>query len=343
MNVTRVAIVGCGLIGAKRAAALGEESRLVAVADTVAARAERLARATPGCVAAPDWREVCARADVDLIVVATTNDALAPVSAAAAAAGKHVLVEKPAGRRAAELAAVQEASRRTGAIVKVGFNHRFHPAFQRAHAIFSSGDIGPLMYIRGRYGHGGRLGYEREWRANPDIAGGGELLDQGVHLIDLARWFAGDFTDVRGDVATCFWNMPVEDNGFLHLTTAAGQIAWLHASCTEWKNLFSFEIFCRDGKLQIDGLGGSYGVERLSFYRMLPEMGPPETTIWEYPGADGSWRAEYLHLLDCIRTGEAPSGTLADAAAALAIVERVYDSAGRRAERPLASGGTRAG
>ena len=80
--------------------------------------------------------------------------------------------------------------------------------------------------------------------------------------------------------------MPVEDNGFMHLTTRAGQVAWLHASCTEWKNLFSFEIFGRDGKLHIEGLGGSYGVERLSFYRMLPQMGPPDTTIYEYPGAD---------------------------------------------------------
>jgi predicted dehydrogenase len=325
----RVAIVGCGLIGGKRAAALGNESRLVAVADTDPVRAERLASAAPGCVSTSDWRSVCSRPDVDLVIVATTNDALAPATLEAISAGKHVLVEKPAARRASELAPVQEAARRAGRVVKVGFNHRFHPGFQRAHAIFASGELGPLMYIRGRYGHGGRLGYEREWRANPEIAGGGELLDQGVHLIDLARWFAGDFSEVRGDVATYFWNMPVEDNGFVHLTTAAGQTAWLHASCTEWKNLFSFEIFCRDGKLQIDGLGGSYGVERLSLYRMLPQMGPPDTTIWEYPCADGSWRVEYLHLLDCIGTGQAPSGTLADAQAALAIIERIYDAAAR--------------
>ncbi len=326
----RVGIIGCGLIGGKRAAALGEESRLMAVADTDATRAERLARVASGCAATSDWREVCTRPDVDLVIVATTNDALAPVSLAAVSAGKHVLVEKPAARRTTELVDVQEAAGRSGVVVKVGFNHRFHPAFQRAQAIFATGEIGPLLYIRGRYGHGARPGYEREWRADPEIAGGGELLDQGVHLIDLARWFAGDFTEVHGDIATFFWTMPVEDNGFLHLTTAGGQIAWLHASCTEWKNLFSFEVFCRDAKLQIDGLGGSYGVERLSFYRMLPQMGPPETTIWEYPGADVSWRAEYLHLLECIRTGQEPSGTLADAQAALTIVERVYHAAAAR-------------
>jgi predicted dehydrogenase len=325
--VIGVGIVGCGLIGGKRAAALGEESRLVAVADTDTAKAQRLAAAYPGCAAESGWPELVGRADVHLVIVATTNDALAPVARASIRAGKHVLVEKPAAVRVAELVSIEDAARKAGAVVKVGFNHRFHPAFQRARSIFEAGDIGPLMYVRGRYGHGGRIGYEREWRADPAIAGGGELLDQGVHLIDLARWFAGDFPHVSGHVATYFWDMPVEDNGFLWLTTASGQVAWLHASCTEWKNLFSFEIFGRVGKLQIDGLGGSYGVERLTWYRMLPAMGPPETTIWEYPGPDGSWRAEYLHLLECIRTGARPSGDLADARAALEIVGRVYHRA----------------
>ena len=187
-----------------------------------------------------------------------------------------------------------------------------------------AGELGPLLYVRGRYGHGGRLGYDREWRADPAIAGGGELLDQGVHLIDLSRWFLGDFADVWGQTATYFWNMPVEDNGFLALRTAHGQTAWLHASCTEWKNLFCFEIFGRDGKLQIDGLGGSYGVERLSFYRMLPRMGPPETTIWEYPGDDQSWHAEFAHFRECIAAGQQPLGNLEDAIAALKVVEQVY-------------------
>jgi predicted dehydrogenase len=101
-------------------------------------------------------------------------------------------------------------------------------------------------------------------------------------------------------------------------------VAWLHASCTEWKNLFCFEIFGREGKLQIDGLGGSYGVERLSFYRMLPQMGPPETTIWEYPGEDLSWRRELEHFLDCVAQRRSPNGNLDDALAALEVVGQVY-------------------
>jgi predicted dehydrogenase len=262
---------------------------------------------------------------VDLVIISTTNHLLAPLTLEAVRHGKHVLVEKPAARSPVELAPVAEAARKAGVVVKVGFNHRFHPALAKAHEIFAQGGIGPLLYIRGRYGHGGRLGYEREWRADPAIAGGGELLDQGVHLIDLARWFAGDFVEVRGTTATYFWDMPVEDNGFLLLETARGQTAWLHASCTEWKNLFSFELFGRDGKLQIDGLGGSYGVERLSYYRMLPQMGPPETTIWEYPGEDLSWHTEFSHFLECVIQGRPPSGGLGDAQAALEVVQKIYE------------------
>jgi len=165
---------------------------------------------------------------------------------------------------------------------------------------------------------------EKEWRGDPAISGGGEMLDQGVHLVDLARWFLGEFTHVSGHVGTYFWDWPVEDNGFALLRTARDQVAWLHASCTEWKNLFSMEIYGRDGKLAIDGLGGSYGVERLAYYKMLPQMGPPETTTWEYPGEDRSWHAEWAHFTECIRDRRQPSGNLDDALAALTVIGKLY-------------------
>ncbi len=320
----RVAIVGCGLVGGKRAKALGADARLVAAVDADRTRAERLAADHAGCVAGTDWRPVVARDGVDVVIVATTNDWLTPVACEAVRHGKHVLVEKPAARSPHELRPLLEAAATAGVTVKVGFNHRFHPALQRARSLFDEGAVGPLLYIRARYGHGGRLGYEREWRADPAVAGGGELLDQGVHLVDLSRWFAGDFVDVVGHIDTFFWKMPVEDNGFLLLKTAGGQVAWLHASCTEWKNLFCFEVFGRDGKLQVDGLGGSYGVEQLAFHRMLPQMGPPETTVWEYPGEDISWCQEFQHFASCLREGRKPLGSLDDALAALTIVHRAY-------------------
>jgi predicted dehydrogenase len=328
-----IGIVGCGLIGHKRAKALGRDHRVVAVADTVIDRAESLARASGATVSA-DWRRLIANEPIEAVIVATTNDQLTPVALAAVEAGKHVLVEKPAARNPDEIAPLIDAARLSGVHVQVGYNHRFHPALGKAREIVDTGALGPLMYIRGRYGHGGRLGYEKEWRANPDVAGGGEMLDQGVHLIDLSRWFLGDFESIAGEAHTYFWDMPVEDNGFMLLRTPQGQVAFLHASCTEWKNLFSFEIYGRHGKLHIDGLGGSYGTERLSYYRMLPAMGPPETTIWEYPGDDVSFRLEFEAFAGGVRGQREGLPNLADARAALEIVHRIY-GAGRFTRKPL--------
>ncbi len=324
----RAAIIGCGTIGQRRAHTL-PGCHVAVCCDAVESRAEALARSFPGARATMDWRAAASAADVDLVVVATTHDMLAPVAREAAAAGRHVLLEKPGARSAAELEQVAEAAARTGALVRLGFNHRCHRALRKARELADAGVLGPLMYVRGRYGHGGRPGYDREWRADPRLSGGGELIDQGVHLIDLARWFLGDFAEVRGHAATYFWDMPVEDNGFLLMKTAGGQAAFLHASCTEWKNLFSFEIYGHQGKLEISGLGGSYGTERLTFYRMLPEMGPPETTIWEYPMADDSWQVEGAAFLEDIRLRRAPSPGIADAQAALRAVECVYRESGR--------------
>jgi predicted dehydrogenase len=272
-----------------------------------------------------DWRTVVERSDIDIVIVATTHDVLAEITLSAVRNEKHVLVEKPAARRAAELEPVIKAAEQSGVAVRVGFNHRYHPAIQKAKKMIEAGAIGELIYLRGRYGHGGRLGYEKEWRAQPALSGGGELIDQGVHLIDLSRWFLGDFAQVQGFAHTYYWKMPVEDNGFIMLKTARQQVAWLHASCTEWKNLFSMEIYGPHGKLGIDGLGGSYGVERLSYYRMLPQMGPPETTIWEYPMADASWQVEFAEFVEDIRSGRRPAACLDDAQAALRIVECIYD------------------
>jgi predicted dehydrogenase len=122
--------------------------------------------------------------------------------------------------------------------------------------------------------------------------------------------------------------MKVDDNAFLSLRTAGGQTAWLHVSCTEWKNLFSLEIYGRDAKLAIDGLGGSYGVERLAYYKMLPQMGPPETTIWEYPGGDDSWRIETEAFCDDIRLQREPSPGLREGIATLKTVEAIYRRSG---------------
>jgi len=319
----RYGIIGAGLIGKKRAACL-LPGQVSLVYDINPAQAESLVtQVKHGRIAAsPD--EVLRDPQTEAVIVSTRHDSLASFALEAIRAGKHVLVEKPAARSAAELAPLLEAERASGVRVRVGYNHRFHPALFEARRIVDSGALGPLMFLRGRYGHGGRIGYEKEWRAQPAISGGGELIDQGVHLIDLARWFLGEFPHVHGVTATFFWNMPVDDNAFFELKTGSGQIAWLHASCSEWKNLFSLEIYGRTGKLQIDGLGGSYGPERLIHYRMKPEMGPPDTETREFSGADLSWKREMEAFEDDIAGNRPPSPGLKEALAALEIVDKIY-------------------
>lgn len=322
-----VAIVGAGLIGHKRAGALSP-GQLVACVDIDLKRAQSVAESSPDAMATTDLQPVLADPKVQIVIVATTHQALAEITMAAVQAGKHVLVEKPAARRAAELEPIMDIAKQKGVLVRVGFNHRYHPALIQARKLFESGALGDLMFIRGRYGHGGRIGYDKEWRADPALSGGGELLDQGIHLIDLTRWFLGDFNEVNGFAHTYFWDMPVDDNGFMILKTPRQQIAFLHVSWTEWKNLFSLEIYGRDAKLHIEGLGGSYGTERLAYYKMLPQMGPPETTIWEYPMGDRSWEIEFAEFCEDIRLNRKPAAGLEDAFAALSIVETIYRSSG---------------
>jgi predicted dehydrogenase len=325
----RVALIGCGLIGQKRLHHLPTGSVTVAC-DLNLERAKKLAAQSPGCLATDSVEQAVSAPDVDAVMIATVNSTLAPIALQAVQCGKHVLVEKPAAVTIAELEQLEALAAQQGVQVRVGYNHRYHPAGLKALEILQSGALGPIMFVRGRYGQGGRLGYEKEWRADPKLSGGGELMDQGVHLIDLAGIFLGEFTQVEGHVATYFWDMPVDDNAFISLRNAAGATAWLHASCTEWKNLFSLEIYGRNAKLHWEGLGGSYGLERLTCYKMLPQMGPPDTTIYEFPRGDESWKLEMADFFDDIRQKRAPVPGLKEAKEALRVVMELYQRAGYR-------------
>ena len=262
------------------------------------------------------------------VVVATSHNALAPVTVAAVRAGKHVLCEKPMGTHTAEARAVVEAARHHRRIVKVGFNHRHHPAVRRAHILAREGAIGDVLFVRCRYGHGGRPGYEREWRMDLGLSGGGELLDQGIHAVDLFRWFLGDLSVVSGVTATWIWSGPVEDNVFALFRSPGGQVASLHASWTQWKNLFSFEIFGAQGALVVEGLGRSYGTESLTVYRRQGG-GPPAEERCEFPGPDESWQREWDEFLSTVRGDTLPSASAEDGLAALKLVEEVYACARR--------------
>ena len=282
-----------------------------------------------------------------MVIVAVSHDALAELSECALQAGAHVLVEKPAGLGVAQIEGLIEVERRSGRRVKVGFNHRFHPGLARAAAEVHSGVHGELMHLRGRYGHGGRPGYDREWRAEPSRSGGGELIDQGMHLLDLSHWIAGPLPLHCALLRTHFWDTPVEDNAALILGEADSRSdpwAMLHVSWTEWKNLFSLEIYCRSAKLQVDGLARSYGPQRLRIYRMGPELGPPELQEIAYPAQDGSWRAEWEHFAEALTAadGRPLLGDLASARYAWTQVESAYASgpyAQMRESLDLATGG----
>ena len=214
------AIIGCGLIGKKRLAGLPAGSKLAIACDTNLLRAETLVKLAGTGRSLADFKAAVTAPEVDAVIVATVNAALAEVSVAAIRAGKSVLIEKPAAVSVRGIDELIALAGQKDVCVRVGFNHRHHPAFIEAREIFESGVMGELMFIRARYGHGGRVGYDKEWRADPKLSGGGELIDQGIHLIDLAGWFLGQFTKVDGQATTSFWNMPVDDNAFLNLQTA---------------------------------------------------------------------------------------------------------------------------
>jgi predicted dehydrogenase len=338
------------------------QSELVEVVDTIAEHARSLAAET-GCRAGTDWQKLLERKDVDAIVVATPHKYLAPVSEAALNAGKYVFCEKPGARNVAEAETVLRAAYgnwpprdlklgapsglQNNARLTVGFTLRHYPAVVRARELIAAGVIGQPMYVRGRYGHGGRADYHLEWRGDLEMAGGGELLDQGVHLIDLSRLFLGEFEQVFGSVNTYFWgsgrNSPdgdLEDNAFLSLRTEAGRVAWLHASWTQWKNLFSFEIYGEDGSLQINGLSGHYGAQQLQIARRRLEGGPPEIQEMDFAshkkqGAQDEvwsqeWAAFISGVLDRKEVGNGnqggPSACGVDAWEALRIVEAAYEA-----------------
>lgn len=330
----RVAIIGAGLIGNKRAAAISKSKgcSVVAVADINFERAQELAQRFGGD-SYQSWDPIGERDDVDVVVIATINKFLTGIALFFLEKGKHVLCEKPLGRNALEAVSIVEAAKKNNVKVKTGFNHRHHQGIAKAHQIVAEGQIGEICFLRCRYGHGGRPGYEREWRADKELCGGGELLDQGVHVVDLFRWFAGDFHEVFGYIPTCFWNMQVEDNAFALFKTQRGQIASMHTSWTQWKNIFSFEVFGHDGYVIVEGLGGSYGPERLKVGRRNPEGGAPEEKIIDFPQEDISWEEEWNELLQAIKKNREPLGSGWDGYQANRMLDAVYESA--RIGRPV--------
>jgi predicted dehydrogenase len=317
----RVHIVGAGLIGRKRAAALDRDDVVVSVADIAEDRAVALAH-NLGC---PTGSGNSIH-EGDVAIIATTHDQLVPMALQYLQFGCHLLIEKPGALSLAEFTNLlgHVPPDRT---VGIGYNHRFHPGIQMLKETALSGRLGPIRYVRARYGHGGRLGYETEWRAKTEISGGGELVDQGSHLVDLVHFVAGPFRLTHSEIATLFWNMPVEDNAWLMGELPDGGRVNLHASWTEWKNLFSFEVCFKHGKAEVQGLGGSYGPERYIEYPMDSDMTIPTKSLVEFPGQDTSWQSEWADFKRRVNGAPGLGATDRDALRVLEIIAEVYGHA----------------
>src|ERR1017187_7420467 len=261
----RVAVIGVGGMGKRWAQVAAEHpaSVLVAVCHPDQEKADAFATEFQ-CDGSTAWQAILDRTDVDAVVVATPHVLLAHVSHAALTSGKHVFCEKPGGVSSSAIEDGVKLARERGLRYRVNFNIRLHPAVALAKEKMDQGAIGKVMFLKAIYGHAGREGYEHEWWCDKAISGGGELIDQGSHIVDLANWFLGPFTSQATLLGTGFWPIaPLEDNAFVVLKNAHGQVGQLHSSGTQWKKPFRLEVYGQKGYLVVDGLGGQYGLERL--------------------------------------------------------------------------------
>lgn len=338
----RAGIVGYGYMGEIRRRNIDEFDgiELVGVVDPFAAG--RL----PASVAVYDSYQELVAAGIDALFVCTPNHVTPEAVIYGLEHGCHVFSEKPPGRTLGDIQRIVDAERRHPELKLVfGFNHRYHPGITDAKAIVDSGSLGRILTLRGVYGKSGGQGFERSWRNNPAEGGGGILLDQGIHMLDLFRFFCGDFDEVVGFINAAYWKIPVEDNAMVLLRNRAGQVAHLHSSATSWKHTFRLEIGLERGYLTISGLlskTGSYGRETLLVGRRpasgeASALGNPREELTYYD-SDPSWIAQVDRFVDCILTNTPVTESSAhDALRVMEIVDTVYRSAAERSPRGVTS------
>ena len=299
-----VAIIGCGLIGWKRALSMPSSVNMHTVCDTNIIEAERLSKKVNASFT-HDYNNIINNNNIDIIIICTPNYLIKNIAIQALNSGKHVLSEKPLGKNVAESKEMMDCANRNNKILYTGFNHRFHPSILKAKELIDKEMIGDILHIHGHYGHGGRPGMENEWRMDPALSGGGELLDQGVHLIDLALLFKGIPNRVFGSVGQLAWKSKVEDSASFLLQydddiNCLFSVGWIY-----WKNKFEFNIYGSDAFISINGLGGSYGEEKLILGYRNTEGGPPEIETFSFPSResfskDSSWSKEWEFFRELI-------------------------------------------
>lgn len=326
----RVGIVGYGYMGQIRRRNIDDHPNLELTAICDPNRHEALTALNVPVYSS--WEDLVS-ANIDMVFVCTPNNLIPEIAVRSLNSGHHVFCEKPPGRNLADIQRICAAElANPDCRLLFGFNHRHHPGITDAKAIIDSGALGSILTLRGVYGKGGGYDYHTSWRNDPAIGGGGILLDQGIHMLDLFRLFVGEFSEVTGMRGIMAFDVPVEDNAFVLLRTPCGQMAMLHSSATSWKHMFRLEIGCEKGYVVISGLmskTGSYGRETLVVGRR-PAPGeraaignPREETI--YYDVDPSWDIEVSHFVECIQQNKpVEKGTSLDALRVMEIVDRVY-------------------
>lgn len=321
----KVSLIGAGLQGWRRAKALSEAGDdLVMVADLNINSARKLARVY-ACETTRDWKVAISHPKVETVIVCTPNNTHAPISIAAAKSMRNVFCEKPLARNPTEAAGIVNVVKKMGVRLMCGFTLRHHPGVIQVKKWVDAGEIGEPMHLRCTYGITGRPGYDREWRMQKSISGGGQLMDQGIHVLDLILWFFGELDEATGHVTTSFWKKAtVEDNAFFILAskdkTALGHVSW-----TEWKNLFSLKIFGTHGYANVRGLGGSYGIECATLGKRDFESPFTETKI-EYRKESRALIEEWKEFTRAIRENREPLGNGSDGLMAIRLAYAIYES-----------------
>ena len=330
------AIVGYGYMGEIRRRVIGADPawRLVGIADPK----PRPADLSGAILWTDSYEDLVARGDVDAVFACVPNRIAPDVVCRSLAAGKHVFCEKPPGRTVADVVRMRKAEAASGGRkLMFGFNHRFHPAMLEAKRLVDSAAMGRVLFLRGVYGKPGGAGFERSWRNDPAESGGGILLDQGIHMVDLFRYVCGDFERVKAFCGASIYRIPVEDNALVVFENDRGQHALLHSSATLWRPTFRLEIGLEGGYLVAEGLltkTGRYGPETLTVGRRPADDAPRPVGVHDETrhvyDEDGSWAMEASNFARAIRE-DRPVGPCSshDALRAMELVQAAYVDAGR--------------
>ncbi len=329
MSKLRVGIAGYGIVGKRRRVCVDRNPNmeLVAVCDRTFSNDGVF---SDGIKSYQDYKDLL-NEDLDILIVCLTNDIAPHVTIAALSSGLHVFCEKPPGRNVEDIEMVIEhENKRPNCKLMYGFNHRYHDSVQDAQTIIESGELGKIINMRGVYGKSKIITFNQpDWRTKREIAGGGVLLDQGIHMVDLMRLFAGEFTEVQSFISNSHWGYEVEDNAYAIMRTDEGIVGMLNSSATQWRHRFNLDINLELGSIILGGiLSGtkSYGDETLSVIRVDHQNHTGETRehVTRY-NHDPSWEEELnMFVTFIIEDTEVSSGSSLDALNTMKLVYRIY-------------------